>query len=207
MLNMNQKRLKNEPQSRLFITVICLVSFCLCSCGKKDYHRLVAYEKAKGIRQDSLFLGISIGMDSERFYKHCWDLNKKGLIREGMASATIHYSLPETNDKIKFEFYPVFKEGKVQSMTGYFYHTAWAPWSKETFPDFIIEETKELLSDWYNVHFVPIARIGMGKTYAAVKGNLRIVLYYKQDTRVEVLFTDLTNDDGFLTIPKSAKSK
>lgn len=188
---------------KLIIKLITLIGIILtigCS-EKQDYHSVVSRELASGIRNDSLFLDNFFGMTSEAFYKGSWDLNKKGLIMEGGNNASVLYKLPERSD-ITFEYYPIIKDQKVQSMTGTFRHIAWAPWNKETWADVIIEDVVDILEGWYGAGFIEVPSPGIGKAYAKVDGNRRIAVYYTVDENVQVLFTDLTNDDGLITIDK-----
>ena len=188
-----------KRQINLIVAVLLLgVLFIECK-PKSEYRQIVDRELASGITQDSLFLGIYFGMSSEDFYKRCWELNKEGLIMEGGNNATVHYKLDKLKHKGAFEFYPIFKDEKLQSMTGYAHYSAWAPWNTELFADSLIEDFKGFLETWFGEGFISVPSPGTGKAYAHVSGNRRIVLYYTKDERVEVLFTDLTNDDGILT--------
>ncbi len=182
------------------LAVVCF--FCFLACTPKDYHAYEKRELSSGVRVDSLFLGIGIGMLNKDFYTHCWELNKQGIIREGASNLTVHYPLPEYDGKIKFEFYPIFKDDKIQSMTGYFYHDAWSPWNRDTDPDKLIEEVRQLITSWYGIQFFPMKGLGIGNAYAGVKGNLRIVLFYDMDNKIDVHFTDLTNNDGVIDLKK-----
>lgn len=192
-----------KRQSSISIVILFLsVIFYQCQ-SKTEYQKLVDSELATGIRNDSLFLGMYFGMSSEEFYKRCWELNKSGLIMEGGNNATVHYKIDGLKEKGAFEFYPIFKDEKLQSMTGYVHYFAWAPWNRDLYAESLIEDFKELLETWYGVGFILVPSPGTGKAYAHISGNRRIVLYYTKDERVEVLFTDLTNDDGILTKKQS----
>ena len=64
----------------LYFALMLLIA--ACDTGKKKtYSELVKQGLGKGVREDSLFLGIYLGMSSKDFYGHCWELNKKGVIR------------------------------------------------------------------------------------------------------------------------------
>ena len=76
---------------------------------KSKYERKLKHELAKGVRYDSLFLGLYLGMPEKDFYIHCWELNKKGLIRQGSNNTTVEYRM---EDELKYpgimNFYPSF---------------------------------------------------------------------------------------------------
>ncbi len=73
------------------------ISSVISGCTPKaKYERKLKHELAKGVRYDSLFLGLYLGMPEKDFYIHCWELNKKGLIRQGSNNTTVEYRY-ETN--------------------------------------------------------------------------------------------------------------
>lgn len=195
---MNTQRYMKRRINLLVFVILLGAIFVQCK-PKTEYQRIVEREMASGIRQDSLFLGIYFGMTSEDFYKRCWELNKEGLIMEGGNNATVQYKLDELEHKGALEFYPIFKDEKLQSMTGYAHYFAWAPWNTDMFADKLIDDFKDFLETWFGAGFISVPSPGVGKAYAHVAGNRRIVLYYTKDERVEILITDLTNDDGILT--------
>jgi len=188
--------------------VILVLGISMSSCEKKSpYFDLLDRELASGIRYDSIFLGTHFGMTSKDFYAHCWELNKKGIIMEGGSNTTVMWKVDELDYPAAIEFYPVFQEEKVQSMTGYIRYVGWAPWRKETWADKLVVDVKDLFEDWYDVDFIKVPSPGRGDAFTAINGNRRIVLYYTKDERVEMLFTDLTNDDGILTLKNPRNEK
>ena len=74
------------------LLIAALISFSACSgLGSGEYDRLVKKELAKGTRSDSLFMGIYLGMPSQAFYAHCWDLNKKRVFTNGRHHTSVLY--------------------------------------------------------------------------------------------------------------------
>jgi len=182
-----------------YIVIIC-ISFSACK-RESTYHKMVDKELSKNVRHDSLFLGLSFGMTQAAFYDSCWVLNKNGLTREGAMNTTVHYPFDQLKHDGSLDFFPIFKDGKVQSMTGYTMYKAWAPWTKELWTDHLIEDTKEMFERWYPGNpFFSIKSPGIGKAYVKIDGNRRIVLFYTNDQRVEVLISDLTNIDDVLQL-------
>src|SRR5437868_2591804 len=81
-------------------------------CWQSDYTKMVKAEMAKGVRHDSLMLGIRFGDSNHEFTGRCFDLNKAGLITQG-TGVSIRYVLSDTvSHKLKapleIEFYPTF---------------------------------------------------------------------------------------------------
>ncbi len=115
-----------------YLLVVVLLVLIVSSCSKKDkYEQWVEHELASGVRQDSLFLGIGFGMTSKKFFAHCWELNKQGVIRQGLGKASVEYRL---DDELKYpatmNFYPNFSENTIYEMPVRFKYEAWAPWNK-----------------------------------------------------------------------------
>ena len=181
--------------SSLFIGVM----ICFLAC-KNDtaYSKLVKEELSKDIRNDSLFLGLHFGMTAGEFYDRCWELNREGVVREGLSNTTVHYKVEGLPFAAAMEFWPVFKDDRIQAMNAHAYYTAWAPWNREFWSDILIDELKGLLEDWYGEGFIPVPSPGYGKAYVKVDGNRQITIWYERDERVEILFSDLTNDIGVL---------
>lgn len=178
-----------------FLIIVCT----LISCKKKSmYHQAVKKEMHSGIKQDSLFLGFHFGMKSKDFYARCWELNKSGLAREGSQNTTVYQKITDLKYEAGFEFYPLFKNGEIQSMLGHVTYIGWSPWNKELWPDKLIEDLKGLFEKWYGPGFFSIKSPGRGKAYVKIDGNRRIVIYHDKDQRVEFLFSDLSDPDDIL---------
>lgn len=185
--------------------VLLIFSLCIFCCSSKTkYQTLVEQELASGIRQDTFLLGFHFGMPEMKFYSECWDYNQKGLIKEGLGDRTVYYKLPGLKHKGYFDFFPIFKNGKIQSFKGFTAYDAWAPWNKHLWSEHLIEDTKELLELSYpgNEFFATNSPVE-GKAYVKIDGNRRIVLYYKEESRVEVLVSDLTNMDNELRLKQN----
>lgn len=175
---------------------------CIFSCSSQtEYAEVVERELASGVRNDTILLGIHFGMPEQEFYSTCWALNQKGIIKEGFSNVTVYYPLKELPHEGFLDFFPIFKNGKIQSIQGFTMYTGWAPWNKRFWSDQLIEDTRELLESTYPGNkFFPIKSPGRGKAYVKIDGNRRIVLYYVEDSKVNVLFSDLRNPDNVLTL-------
>ena len=171
----------------IFITII--------SCQTNPYLELEKKELSSGVRYDSLFLGVKFGMTSKEFYAHCWDLNRKKLITQGPSNNSVRYYLPTESigQKIEMLFYPVFDNDIVYEVNTTFSYTGWAPWNKGTSSDYLIDEVREILSEWYNSKFYEIKNPKNNSTlYTTVSGNRRIVISKVSEREVRARYTDLT---------------
>lgn len=183
---------------RIFV-LLGLTACVLCCSKRSKYATVVADELSSGVRNDTFLLGLHFGMPEKDFYSTCWDLNQRGIIKEGYSNRTVYYPLKDLPHDGFLDFFPIFKNGRIQSFEGFTMYKAWAPWNKELWSDRLIEDTRELFEETYPGNaFFPIKSPGRGTAYVKVDGNRRIVLYYLEDSKVNVLFSDLTDLDNVL---------
>ena len=90
-------------------------------------------------------------------------------------------------------FYPVFDNDIVYEVNSTFSYTGWAPWNKETDSDYLIEEVRDILSNWYSTKFFEIKNPKSNSIlYATVNGNRRIAITKVSEREVRARYTDLT---------------
>lgn len=177
-----------------FIVIICLIS-CSEQPGQK-YSRLVKSELSSGKRNDSLFLGMYLGMPSKQFYLHCWQLNKQGLITDGVNNSAVLYKLHDNELKYpaSMNFYPAFNENGIYRMKSTFEYDGWAPWNKHLNSNHLLPDVISLLSKWFpgGNSFIELANKEKGhKIYVKVDGNRRILVGINDDRIVNVEYSDL----------------
>lgn len=177
----------------IYIAIILLVIAC-DDKGKKTYPDMVKQELGKGIREDSIFLGLYLGMSNKDFYSHCWELNKKGIISDGNNNTMVQYKLDSGLKHPAFmNFYPDFYENKIFRMRVNFQYDGWAPWNKDRFADSLVSDVVRLHKRWYpeGNEFISITDSTRGTIYIKVDGNRRITIGRYDDMLVKVEFTDL----------------
>lgn len=176
-----------------------IVAFTLAAgCTRQsEYHQIVERELAKGVRHDSLFLGLELGMTSKEFYAHCWELNKKGLVKQGPENMTVEYKINgDLKHPATMNFYPSFHEDRIYEMPVTFAYEGWAPWNKDLFADSLQLDVLKLYENWYGTGFLKIEHPRKGAAYVKVDGNRRISIYKDIDDKtVNVLYTDLRVDE------------
>ena len=101
-----------DKMNKIFGLWVLLV---LGAC-KSEYTSLVERELASGQRYDSLIYGLHLG-DSQKSFTQCWELNKKGLVKQGPNNQyveLIQKELDSTNfaKKIQTLFYGEFDADK-----------------------------------------------------------------------------------------------
>lgn len=184
------------------------IIFSLYSCSNSEgsgYASLVKKELSKGTRNDSLFMGIYLGMPSKSFYDHCWAMNKQGIFTNGLMNNTVLYSMEkELKYPANMDFYPDFYEGKISVMKVAYDYKAWAPWNKTQYSDSLIFDVLNLYRKWYPGNdFITITNKEKGIIYVKVDGNRRITVGRYDDKLVKVDYTDLLVEEKI----KAAQSK
>ncbi|MEZ5071625.1 MAG: hypothetical protein R2751_11820 [Bacteroidales bacterium] len=112
---------------RNLILFLSLAVLAACSPGAR-YDRMLKRELASGVRQDSLFMGLYLGMTDKDFYTRCWKLNKEGLVKQGTNNTSVEYqTLDELSHPATMNFYPRFCDGKITTMPVRFIYNGWAP--------------------------------------------------------------------------------
>ena len=182
---------------RWIVFVACLISVFACSSDDRRYNELVKNELSRGVRKDSLFQGIKLGMTSKEFYTHCWQMNKRGLFFAGPGNMTVLYKLPkELKYPASMNFYPDFVQGRIYKMRVLFRYDAFAPWNKQLFADSLQLDVLRLLRKWYNDRdFISITDKTKGTIFVQVDGNRRIIIGKYDDAQVKVDYTDLLEDE------------
>ena len=175
-------------QEKHLLLGLCLL--VLASACHSAYHQRVEEELATGVREDSLFLGITFGMSPKDFFAHCWELNKQGVIREGTQNMSVMYEVSSLEHPATMNFYPEFFEEKIYEMPVTYAYKAWAPWNKELFADSLQLDVLALYRQRYGDDFLTVEH-PKGAAYVKVDGNRRISIFKENDTNVKVVFTDL----------------
>lgn len=173
---------------QIFIAKILpgLVLISLLSCSNEG--RISETER----KTDSLFLGISLGMERQAFYDYCWEQNKKKNFTHGPTNQSVEYKLTqELEEPIAMRFYPTFHNDKIFEMPVTFTYDAWAPWNREYWADSLLQDMLPIFKKWYGDDFKKLEHPTMGTVYYKIDGKRRINLFRKDDQYVQAVFTDL----------------
>jgi len=183
----------------LWLLMYLLFLFLGSGCSPTSrYERRLKHELAGGIRYDSLFMGIYLGMPEKDFYVHCWKLNRLGLVRQGTNNTTVAYVLKnELKHPALMDFYPTFTDDRISEMPVRFAYAGWAPWNKELSSDNLQLDVLNWYKKTYGRGFMEVRHPEKGTAYIKVNGNRRILIFKKDDLYVWALFTDmLINKDS-----------
>ena len=141
---------------------------------------------------DSLFLGISFGMERQEFYDYCWKQNQQKIFTHGPANNNVEYKLKsELDNPVAMRFYPTFHEDRIFEMPVTFTYDAWAPWNRKYWADSLLVKILPVFKQWYGDDFKKLDHPTMGPVYYKIDGNRRINLFQKDDQFVQAVFTDL----------------
>jgi hypothetical protein len=183
-----------------WLLLLLIAGFLITGCSPKaKYERMLKHELASGIRNDSLFLGLYFGMPEKEFYMHCWNLNQKGLIKQGESNVTVLYEFKKNELKYpcSMDFYPRFNQGKIFEMPVRFFYQAWAPWNKELAADKLETEVLKYCEKLYGKGFITVKHPKRGIAYVKVDGNRRITIFKEDERHIWAVFTDMLVKTGW----------
>ncbi|HUX55897.1 MAG TPA: hypothetical protein VMV77_02910 [Bacteroidales bacterium] len=182
-------------KTRLNWTLMIVISgFIISGCSPRSkYERMLKHELASGVRNDSLFLGLYFGMPEKEFYTHCWNLNQKGLIKQGETNTTAEYEL---KDELKYpalmDFYPNFMKGKIFEMPVSFKYKGWAPWNNKLSSDNLEIDVLNWYEKVFGKGFIQVKHPTHGTAYVKINGNRRITIFIEDEMHVWAVLTDIS---------------
>lgn len=182
-----------------YVLLLATGLFLLSACDNTaQFKKRVKSELSTGVRNDSLFLGVYLGMPAKTFFSHCWELNKQQKVKEGPNNASVQYNLTELKHPGKMYFYPDFVDDKIERMRLTFTYDAWAPWNKEQWADPLMADVVSIFEKWYGgSKFVELKGKNNVVVFAKVDGNRRISVWKEDDQKVRALIVDTSaNQEG-----------
>lgn len=181
-----------------YLSSLAFLGVVLVSCFQSDYTKLVNAELGKGIRQDSLLLGMKFGDSRFEFQGKCFDLNQSQLLTAGpngyaqylFADSIVH----DKPTDLKLLLSPTFdKSDIITEIKLELSYQGWAPWNRKYQSDSLEVKVKELLMHWYKGNEFVLANIGDRKVPVKLDGNRRILVYIIDKQTVGVKLQDILN--------------
>jgi hypothetical protein len=178
----------------MWMVMVMVAALLMGGCSPKSrYDQKLKRELASGIRHDSLFMGIYLGMSDKDFYTVCWELNREGVIRQSHSNTSVQYDPGEKlNHSATLEFYPKFVDNKIVEMPVKFSYDGWAPWNKELSSRQLVEDILAWYEEEYGKGFIAVSHPIKGKAYTKIDGNRRITIYQEDDLYAWAIFTDMS---------------
>jgi hypothetical protein len=181
-----------------YVKYIPIVAVCLAmvSCKESDYTQMVKSELAKGIRQDSVLLGINLGDTRDEFFGRCFDLNKDQIVTAG-TGVSVQYLFKDSvfhrePREIKLLFYPEFDSTSIiAGMNLEFSYTGFGSGNRELQSDSLQSKVMKMLSKSYGGNKFVVAHIKDQDIPVKVDGNRRILVYVEDQQRVLVRVHDI----------------
>ena len=173
-----------------------LLGLVLTGC-QSDYTKMVKSELAKGVRQDSVLLGIKLGNTRQEFYGKCYDLNKEHLIMPGAGGNAVQYEIMDSlfhkqPTKIILQFVPAFdNKDVITNIDMKLNYPGWASGNESYQSDSLKIKVMALLMKWYGGNEFVTAKVGEEEIPAKVDGNRRILIYVKDKQNVQVKVQDI----------------
>jgi hypothetical protein len=173
-----------------------LLMWAFSSCVQSDYTKLVKAELAKGIRKDSILLGINLGDRRLEFFGKCFDLNEEHLATQGPHSS-VQYLFEDSlvhkePTQIRLLFNPSFDpDGRIMEMHLEFSYTGWSPGNTQFQSDDLKLKVMELLMLWYKGNDFVVAKYDNTEVPVKLDANRRILVTVKDEQTVLVRVQDI----------------
>lgn len=193
-----------------WVLIILISGIIISGCSPRaKYERKLKHELASGVRYDSLFLGLYFGMPEKTFYVHCWNLNQKGMIKQGESNTTAEYELKnELAHPALMDFYPKFFQGKISEMPVSFKYKGWAPWNKTLSSDNLQAAVQKWYENTYGEGFIKVKHSVHGTAFVKIDGNRRITIFKEDELHVWAVFTDMSVKKGWIdSVPRPGNNQ
>lgn len=180
------------------LPLIIIISTIMACNNHYEYRQILDTELSKNERNDSLFLGLKLGMTKKDFFTECWKMNKQGLIIQGPGNLSVQY---EIDSGLKYpaymRFYPKFHNDTIYEMPVQFIYRDWAPWNQSLSSDSLVADVENLMEQWYMGDFIELENEDKTKrVQISVQGNRRIRVFKHDISTVGVVISDM------FTLPK-----
>lgn len=176
------------------ITILMICLSLIYGCSKRSrYDRKLKQELTSGIRNDSLFMGLYLGMPEKDFYMQCWELNRMGIVKQGPDNKTVEYQLKtELKYPALMNFYPGFADGRISEMPIRFIYSGWTPWNNKLSSDSLQVDILRWFRIMYGDGYMKVDHPEQGSAYVKLDGNRRITIFREDEMYVWAVITDMS---------------
>jgi hypothetical protein len=184
-----------KPFSNTYRIAFLLLIFIGVSSCQSQYDQTVKKEMASVRSIETLKFTLAFGDTKKEFFAKCWELNKKGLIKQGPKNQYVAYELKKKGaPSITHLFYGIFnEEQKMVGLDMEFSYDGWSPWTPELQSDKLLFVAMDTLKNWYpgNDFFLLENKKLKTNTYVKIDGNRQIIVHTQGDKDVKVTLEDL----------------
>tara|TARA_B100000686_G_scaffold49302_1_gene52771 strand:+ start:4515 stop:5117 length:603 start_codon:yes stop_codon:yes gene_type:complete len=195
---MIQSNFIKSIKTSLYLFIFIFLSSCL-----SEYDRTVRKEMSLNKNYTDLIFGMEIGQSQQKFYKDCWELNRKKLVNQGSGNQFVRHVLdsisPIYNPKksrMELLFYGIFDDRRILTgMKMRISYLGWSPWVKELQKDSLLEEGMNIMDQLFpgNSFFEINKEINGLPVMVKIDGNRQITAYVYGIRYVEILIEDLNS--------------
>lgn len=169
------------------------ILFLLLGCTRESkLDKAIRTELESGVRNDSLFLGLTFGIEFQEFFDHCRELNRQGIVKEGSRNMSVEYLFKDSlNNPIAFNFYAHRNGDKpIRQYNTSFYYYAWVL-NRHLQSDRLMDMLPPILMEWYGGN-EPFTQNKEGKVHLyKIDGNRMIDLFIYDESTVVATYSDL----------------
>jgi len=179
---------------------ICLMVYgCNSSSDIERYQELISSELNTGIKKDSIFLELKLGMTVTSFYEYCWKMNAKKLFQNSHDNNAVVYQVNRgLPSAATFRFTPEFHKDKLYKISVNASYNAFAPWNQHLYADSLQKDLIHLFDTWYGPKNYLILKNQMdGNSLIKIDGNREIRMKKMTEKDIRIEYTDLSSEKLF----------
>jgi hypothetical protein len=182
-------------RKRLFFVLAfaAMVPAMGCRSSESRYRAVVQRELASGRKENVLLFDIRFGMSRKEFYNYCWLMHQKDSFEDGGNVTSVMYRMgTQLKHPASLKFFPEFRQDSIYKLWAQVSYDAWAPWNRQLWADSLLPDVVRLYNQWYpGNEFIRMTDEKRGTIYIKVDGNRRIIIGRKDDSRVNIDYTNL----------------
>lgn len=143
-----------------------------------------------------MLFDVRFGMTRKEFYAYCWLMHQKDSFDDGGNGSSVLYRM---KNQLKYpasmHFSPEFRRDSIYRVEAQVVYDGWAPWNRQLFADSLLTDLVRFYRRWYPGNdFIKVTDPKRGIIYVKVDGNRRIILGKKDDSQVNVDYSNLLTE-------------
>lgn len=175
-----------------FYLLAFLLIYPACNTPAARYERLLKQESKKTARQDSLWLGLYLGMTDSAFFADCLQLNHRQILRQGAERLSVVYDPGGFASPLNFSFYPDFEAGRIGIMNVWLSYPGWSPWNRRYSADSLLPRVKAHFDAIYGAGYLEIPQQIGNPIFVKIQANRQLVVWKMDERQVAARVTDLS---------------